>query len=141
MGYEHDFHDWAQEQADALRRRDTNALDYDNLAEEIESLGRSDRTEIRSRLEILLIHLLKWRYDPDGRCPSWRASIHEARHRIALIIEDSPSLRSFPGEALAKAWRYAARNRALWPLGMRDHDFPEACPWVIEEVLGEDFLP
>ena len=60
MKYDTDLYQWTIEQADALRRRAVNELDYDNLAEEIEGVGRSERREIRSRLEILLIHLLKW---------------------------------------------------------------------------------
>src|SRR5271155_3459714 len=91
MKYDEDLYQWTIEQGRALRDRATNALDYDNLAEEIESLGRSDKREIESRLENLLVHLVKWRYQPEWRSPSWEASIDEARRRIERVIKDSPS--------------------------------------------------
>src|ERR1700748_2433978 len=92
MKYDTDLYQWTIEQADALRRRAVNELDYDNLAEEIESVGRSERREIRSRLEILLIHLLKWRYQPEKQSDSWRASVSEARQRIEDVLCDNASL-------------------------------------------------
>ena len=146
VDYEADFHAWTQRQADALRRRaagelvNETELDWGNLAEEIESAGRSEKHEIRSRLEILLIHLLKWRHDPDFRSNSWRASIHEARRRIELILIDSPSLRAFPAQALDGAYRLALLNKEVRGLSFAS-DLPAACPWAVEDVLDEDFLP
>jgi hypothetical protein len=137
--YEADLALWAKEQADALRRRANNELDFDHLAEEIESLGSSERREIRSRLTVLLSHLLKWRYQPNHQSNSWRASIDEARGRIALILEDSPSLKAYPGEALAKAYRSALNDRDINYLDSRD--VPQDCPWEIEQVMDPDFLP
>jgi hypothetical protein len=139
MNYDADFYAWTKAQADALRRRAANEVDWDNLAEEIESVGRSDRREIRSRLEILLIHLLKWRYQPDHQCPSWQASIYEARRRIEGVVEESPSLRAYPAEALAGAWKSAIRAEAIFGIG--PVRLPDACPWTIDEVLSIEFLP
>jgi len=139
MRYDEDLYQWTIDQGRALRDRATNALDYDNLAEEIESLGRSDKREIESRLENLLVHLLKWRYQPEWRSPSWEASIDEARRRIARVIKDSPSLRSHPGEVLSEAYRYAIHNKAVRALELSR--LPEACPWSIDDVLSEAFLP
>ena len=112
MKYDTDFYQWTIEQADALRRRAVNELDYDNLAEEIESVGRSERREIRSRLEIFIIHLLKWRYQPQKQSDSRRAAVAEARQRIEDVLADNPSLRSFPAEALASAYRLAILDKA-----------------------------
>jgi Domain of unknown function DUF29 len=137
MKYDEDLYQWTIEQG--RRDRATNALDYDNLAEEIESLGRSDKREIESRLENLIVRLLKWRYQPEWRSPSWEASIDEARRRIERVIEDSPSLRSYPGEVLSRAYRYASRNKAILALELLD--LPEDCPWAIGDVLSEEFLP
>jgi hypothetical protein len=137
--YDHDLYAWSKEQADALRRRATNEIDFENLAQEIEGVGSSERKEIRSRLRVLLIHLLKWRYQPDHQCPSWSASIDEARNRIALTLEDSPSLAAFPGEALAAAYRSALNDRAINHLDT--HHLPATCPWDIAQVLDPDFLP
>ena len=137
--YEADLALWAKEQAELLRRRDGNAIDWDHLAEEIEGVGSSERREIRSRLAVLLTHLIKWRHQPDHRSNSWQASIDEARSRIARILEDSPSLASFPGEALADAYRSALNDRAINYLDSRD--VPKECPWSIEEILNPEFWP
>ena len=139
MKYDEDLYQWTIEQGRALRDRETNALDYDNLAEEIESVGRSDKREIESRLENLLVHLLKWRCQPEWRSPSWEASIDEARRRIERILKDSPSLRPYPGEVLEEAYGYAIRNKAIRVLELLR--LPEACPWRIEDVLNEEFFP
>jgi hypothetical protein len=138
MTYQSDLYEWTKERADALRRRGSNALDWDHLAEEIESLGTSQRSEIRSRLKVLLIHLLKWRHQPELQCGSSRGSIREARNQIDDLLEDSPSLRAYPAECLAKAYA-RARAKALDETGLLR--LPEACPWTIEDVLAEDFLP
>jgi len=138
MGYASDLFDWTREQADALRRRAANELDWDNLAEEIESLGTSNLDQIESRLENLLLHLLKWKYQPEGRCGSWRGSIFEARHRLARLIKKNPSLRGYPGEYLPEAYPVACR-RALVETGLLR--LPEACPWTIDEILADDFPP
>jgi Domain of unknown function DUF29 len=139
MNYDADFYAWTKQQADALRRRAANEVDWDNLAEEIESVGRSERREIRSRLKILLIHLVKWRYQPDKQCPSWRASIGGARREIEDIIADNPSLRAHPAEALAGAWSRAIVDEAIYEIG--PVRLPDACPWTIEEILSIEFLP
>jgi hypothetical protein len=137
--YEADLYAWTKAQADALRRRAANEIDWENLAEEIESVGNSDRRAIESRLKILLIHLLKWRYQPEHRSDSWRSSIDEARYRIARIIDDSPSLNTYPGEAMADAYRMAIINKTIRRLEL--YHLPQECPWTIEQVLDPDFLP
>ena len=139
MKYDDDLYQWTIEQADALRRRAINELDFDNLAEEIESVGRSERREIRSRLEVLLIHLLKWHYQPERQSDSWRAPVLEARRRIEDVLADNPSLRSFPADALASAYRLATLDKAIRRLDLPH--LPEACPWAIEDVLRDDFWP
>ena len=144
VDYETDLYAWTRRQADALRRRaagelvNETELDWENLAEEIESVGRSEKHEIRSRLVILLAHLLKWAYQSSERSNSWRASIRDARAEIEEILEDSPSLRPLPAEKLAKAYA-RARAKALDETGLLD--LPAECPWTIDDVLAEDFLP
>ena len=138
MSYESDLYEWTKEQADALRRRAANALDWDNLAEEIEALGGSNVDRIESRLENLILHLLKWKYQPELQCGSWRGSIFEARHRIERLIKKNPSLNPYPGQYLPEAYP-VARRRALAETGLLR--LPEACPWTIEEILDGDFLP
>ena len=136
--YDVDVNEWTKEQADALRRRAPNELDWDNLAEEIKSLGSSNRRQIKSRLEILIIHLLKWKYQPEWQCGSWRGSILEARDRLEDLLEESPSLRPLPAEYLSKAYA-RARRKALAETGL--YRLPETCPWTIDKVLDTDFLP
>ena len=136
--YENDFALWSDRQADALRRRAWNELDWENVAEEIESLGRSDRREIRSRLKVICEHLLKWQFQPDKRSTSWRTSIHNSRDKIADLIAESPSLANYPAGQLAGAY-VPARRDAAEETGIAD--LPETCPWTIEQVLDPDFWP
>jgi Domain of unknown function DUF29 len=82
MSYESDLYEWTKKQADALRRRASNALDWDNLAEEIESLGTSQRSEIRARLRVLLVHLLKWKYNTNRNFSAEVGVAQFGRHEI-----------------------------------------------------------
>ena len=91
--YEDDYYAWTIEQAQLLRAGALSAIDAANIAEEIESMGRSDRRELQSRLVVLTMHLLKWRFQPSARSSSWSGTIREQRLQIELIFEDSPSLR------------------------------------------------
>ena len=136
--YAADFYDWTRAQSAALRRRDVNDLDYDNLAEEVEALGRRERREIRAHLEVLLIRLLRWKYQPDLRCGRWRGSIAEARHQIELVIEDSPSLASWPAEVIGNAYQHAA---ARVKRETRMEALPAEVPWTAAEVLKAEWLP
>jgi hypothetical protein len=141
--YETDFYQWTQTQAAALRQKDVAALDLDNLAEEIESLGRSDRRAITHQLERLLLHLLKWIYQPQERARrgrSWRGSVRQARQAIAELIEESPSLHDLPAERLPRAYA-RARGQAMDQTGLPLATFPEACPWTPEQALDEAFWP
>jgi uncharacterized protein DUF29 len=136
--YDSDFLEWAETQAALLRSRSANKLDWDNLAEEIESLAKRDRREVRNSLAVICQHLLKWEFQPDRRGGSWRGSIKEARSEIGDLIEESPTLASYPATRLA--WAYArGRERAGDETGMLD--LPVDCPWTIEQVLDRDFWP
>jgi hypothetical protein len=141
--YETDFYTWTQTQAAALRAKDWAALDIENVAEEIESLGRSDRRAITHQLERLLLHLLKWVYQPQERARrgrSWGGSIRQARQAIADLIEESPSLRDLPAERLARAYT-RARLQAMEQTGLPLATFPERCPWLPDQLQDEDFFP
>src|SRR5437868_10367309 len=93
--YEADFYEWTQQQARLLRERRWDDLDLDNLVDEVESVGRSDKRQIESRLEVLLTHLLKWKIQPGGRDKSRIGTIFEQRRRLIGLVEESPSLREF----------------------------------------------
>jgi hypothetical protein len=138
--YERDFYAWTAEQARELRRLKPERIDWENLAEEVESLGRSDKRAIGSDLKIVLEHLIKWKFQPEKRSDSWSDSIEEHRDRIARIIEDSPSLASTPGEILAREY-LKARRKALRDTNLPQRRIPASCPFKIEDVLDPDFLP
>jgi hypothetical protein len=138
--YDTDFYAWTQAQAKILRGGDWNLLDPTHLAEEIESLGIADEHAITRQLQRLLLHLLKWRYQPTHRTPSWRRTIRQARDTIADRLDRSPSLRDYPAQRLPLVYRRARRD-ATDETGLPLTTFPEACPWSIAQVLAEDFWP
>ncbi len=110
--YDTDFHAWTREQATALRAKDVAALDVDHLAEEIADLGQSIENAIESHLERLLLHLLKYRYDPAQLLRrDWRLTIRHARDN--------------------------ALDATRLPLAT----FPEVCPWPVEQVLDAAYWP
>jgi hypothetical protein len=137
--YDTDFYQWTQAQAALLRER-VRDLDWDNLAEEIESVGRSDKRTITTQLIRLLAHLLKWQYEPSHRGHSWQDSITDARRMIALTIEDSPSLHLHPDTRLVFAYRHA-RHEAHRETGLPLDTFPDTCLWDVNQVLDDDFWP
>jgi hypothetical protein len=139
-GYEDDFALWSAEQGALLRAGRFDRLDRENLAEEIESLGRSQKHEIDSRLGILLLHLLKWERQPEHRSRSWQSSIQEQRRRIARLIKDSPSLQSYPAEVFEEEYPLA-REKASIESGVFLELFPLECPYSIENILDPGFFP
>ena len=134
--YETDFALWSERQADALRRRAANEIDWDNVAEEIESLSRSDKREIRNRLEVLLQHLLKWARQPEQRSSGWRGTIVEQRRRLWQLVKESPSLQSYPGAKLSEAYDGGREDTQI---EMEFTDLPLVCLWTIEQVMDHVF--
>jgi hypothetical protein len=138
--YDRDFFAWSESQACLLQARSSAGLDWDNLAEEIRTLGRSERSEIRSRLLVALHHMLKWQYQPSKRKAGWAASLLEARDQLNQRLAESPSLRSYPGTVLDKQYE-VARLRAADEIELPLETFPERCPYTVAQVLDESFLP
>ena len=135
--YEQDFVLWLEHQAALLRAGRLEEVDAARIAEELEDMARSDRRELRSRIETLLLHLLKWDHQPRRRSRSWRASIVEQRIRIADLLEDSPSLRQGLSAILPRAYR-AAVQRAVAETGLAPEAFPRALPYDQEAVLRQE---
>jgi Domain of unknown function DUF29 len=135
-----DFSSWIDQTVQLLRERRWHEIDVPNLIEEVEDLGKSERRSIASQLTRLLLHLLKWQYQPQRRSDSWLDSITDARTQIELAIEDSPSLRSFPAEQLEESYQ-RARRQAAKQTNMEISVFPDVYPYSIELVLAEDWLP
>jgi hypothetical protein len=138
--YDEDFYAWTQEQATLLRSGQFSQVDIDNVAEELESMGRSDKREIDSRLEVLLMHLLKWQVQVRLRSPGWSGTIREQRRRIEKLLRESPSLRPVFGQLLPEAYT-EAREKAAQETGLPETTFPADCPFTPEQILAADFLP
>jgi ribosomal protein L29 len=138
--YDLDFHAWTKEQAEALRRRSGNEIDWDNLAEEVESLGKTQVSELTSRLTVLLTHLLKWLYQPERRGSSWAATIKEQRKRIARHLRQNPSLQAIEMEEFVEAYD-TARIRAAGETDLPEESFPEQAPFTLQEAKAADFWP
>jgi hypothetical protein len=138
--YEQDFQLWLEQTIDLLKAKDFDGIDLEHLVDELESMSRRDKREILSRLDVILMHLLKWRYQPGNRCPSWESSIQNNRKEVGRIIEDSPSLREYPLSALGKAY-LSARKDAARETQLPLEIFPLDCPFVAQEILNEEFWP
>jgi len=111
--YGSDFYAWANEQAALLRAGRLGHADIEHIAQEIESMGRTEKRELISRLRVLILHLLKWKFQPTGRGSSWRASIRVQRLDLAEHLNDNPSLKAMLDDVTAQAYRYARRKAAI----------------------------
>ena len=136
--YEQDFYAWVLQQVVLLKARQFDALDLDNLIEEVESIARQERHLLWHRLRTLLTHLVAWWGEIPARCIQWEGLIATQRHEIQDILDDSPSLAPIALEELAKAWEIVrAQSAEQW----FNAAFPVACPWTLMQVLDEDFWP
>ena len=137
--YETDFYLWTQQQAALLRQGALSALDIENLAEEVEDMGKSNRLALESYLSNVLMHLLKWQYQPERRGTSWRLSIENGRYQISDLLDESPSLTAQMDALTTKEYR-RARKVASLETGLPLTLFPEQCPFTLEQITG-DFWP
>jgi hypothetical protein len=138
--YETDFYAWTQEQINLLKAHQWEQLDTANLIEEIETLGRKERQELRNRLGVLLGHLLKWQFQFEKRSNSWLGTIREQRIQIKLLLEDSPSLKSYLTEIFFSAYELGLAL-AIRETQLGEQIFPENCPYTVEQTMNSDFLP
>jgi len=138
--YERDFYAWANEQAALLRAGRLDAADIENIAEEIESMGRSEKRELVNRLAVLLLHLLKWHYQPGFRSRSWTLTIKEQRRRLARHLRDNPSLRSMLDEAITDAYGDALIE-AERETGRLEETFPPDSPFTFDQIMDDTFWP
>jgi len=138
--YERDFYAWTQEQAELIKIKAFDKLDTVNLFEEVESMGKHEKREINSRLEVLLMHLLKWKYQPDMQSKSWKRTIMEQRFSIQDILDDNPSLKPQLIEFLTKAYNHDTLL-AHEETGVYLKNFPKSCEWTIQQILDDEFFP
>ena len=137
--YDRDFYLWIQATAQQLKEGKFNEIDIPNLVEEIESMGRSEKRELKSRLIVLLMHLLKWQYQPEKRSESWRSTISEQRICIEGLLEDSPSLQPLISEVFDDCYQ-KARLKASEETGIKLNFFPKESPFTLEETLQASFF-
>ncbi|GCL38662.1 MULTISPECIES: DUF29 domain-containing protein [Sphaerospermopsis] len=133
--YEQDFYLWIETTAQHLRKGDFTEVDLGNLIEEIESMGRSEKRELKSRLIVLLMHLLKWHYQPEKRSASWQSTITEQRICLEELLEDSPSLQPLFTELFADCYN-KARLKASQETGIKLNFFPQESPFSLDEVMN-----
>jgi len=136
--YERDFYSWSIEQARHLRDGRFHALDRENLAEEIESLGREQFNKLVSALRVLMLHMLKWDHQPARRSRSWVLSIKQQRFEINNVLDDNPGLKPRVAEAIARAYR-GARIDADKETGLDEAEFPETCPYSFDDIVSRAF--
>ena len=136
--YERDFYSWLMEQARHVRAGRWDALDRDNLAEEIESLGREQFNKLESAFRVLLIHFLKWDMQPSKRWRSWVLSIEAQRLELEDVLADNPGLKPRIGEAITRAYR-KARVEAAKETGLDKATFPETCSYSLDDIVSRTF--
>jgi hypothetical protein len=134
--YETDFLLWVEQQSAALKDRRWQDLDVPNILEELDGLASSRRHELRSRMRVLLQHLLKLKYQPAKATGSWKATVRDQRAEIALLLEESPSLRRLMAQAVANEYPIARENAAD-ETSIVLEKFPSECPLTLEEILRD----
>ena len=140
--YEQDFVGWLNTQAELLKTGKVNELDIKNLVEEIEAMGRSEKRELESRMIVLVMHLLKWTFQPNYQSRSWANTINEQRRRIGRVIKDSPSLKNSLNDTewFNDIWQ-SALYQAVSETGLDIKIFPEQPIWTTQQILVDDFFP
>jgi len=139
-GYEEDFVEWLQHQIGLMRERRFAEIDLDNLLEELDGTVSRERRELRSRIEVIIMHLLKCQYQPQRKSDSWLSSLRTQRRELELLLEDSPSLKryleQFATDGYDRARRHAAEETRL-----DRHTFPPSLPYTAQQLLDPDFVP
>ena len=138
--YETDYLQWIETTVEKLHSRDYANMDWDNLIEEIEDMGRNERRSLESNLIVVLLHLLKWQYQPERRSGSWEGSIIEHRRRIRKALKESPSLQPYLESIFAEAYVEAVKQ-AKAETGLPLEAFPLQCPYELTAVVDDEFLP
>ena len=138
--YEADFYGWALQQALLLRERRFDLLDLENLAEEVEDLARRHADALQGRFEVLVQHLLKWKFQPSERSHGWAGTIRRERGKIARLLEKNPGLKPRRFELFAEAFD-GARAGAAIESDLPFEDFPEVCPYTLDQAMDPAFWP
>jgi hypothetical protein len=138
--YEEDFYGWSMATAALLKERKLTELDFENLIEEIESMGRSEKHQLANRLGVLMAHLLKWQYLPKLRGRSWQGTISGQRIEVQELIKDNPSLSTKVPESMKRGYKRALTIiEKETPLNLTL--LPQECPYTIEQCLDDAYYP
>lgn len=140
LSYEKDFYAWAMHNAELIKEGRLTEADAEHIAEELESMGRSDKRELMSRFAILLAHLLKWQFQPERRGNSWKYTIEEQRLEIIDLLDESPSLKSELEKKVGMAYQKALLM-AIKETGLSKNVFPVDCPFSLEQAIKREYLP
>lgn len=138
--YEVDYLQWIETTVEKLRNQDYSNVDWENLLEEIEDMGKSERRSLESNLIIVILHLLKWQFQPENRSGSWEGSIVEHRRRVKKAIKESPSLKPYLESIFAESYTEAVKQ-AKAETGLPLETFPQECPYSLPNVIDDEFLP
>lgn len=140
IAYNEDIVAWANEQAALIRAGQFTLLDVDNIAEEILDVGKSERRELENRMSLLLAHLLKWKFQPKKRSKSWELTLRNQRRSLIKRLKKTPSLKSDANDPL---WLNDVLEEAVAQAALETGltDFPDICPWTVEEILTDGWLP
>jgi hypothetical protein len=138
--YDEDFFEWTRRSAELLRAGRFEQADIEHIAEEIEDMGKRDLRELNSRMQVLLIHLLKCRLQPEMKSRSWEQTISEQRRELGLVLRDSPSLRARIQPNLPQNYRKAVQFGAI-ETHLLESQFPAECPFTVDQILNPEFLP
>jgi hypothetical protein len=138
--YETDFYSWTQEQANLLKLGRLMELDVQNLIEEVEDMGANKRSALKSRLTVLMAHLLKWQFQPERKSRSWQLTINEQRLEIEYLLEENPGLKHELPDLMVKAYRIA-KLQAEKQTKLDGSVFPKDNPWRFKQMIDADFFP
>jgi hypothetical protein len=138
--YSQDYVAWVEQTVAQLKAQDFGQVDWENLIEEVADMSRRERRRLESNLIVILLHLLKWQYQPHQRSGSWKSSLREHRRRVNRDLTDSPSLKPYLLDIWEGCYR-EARNQAADETGLAVDGFCEVCPYTVQQVLDADFLP
>ena len=140
LHYEEDFYSWLCKNVELLRQGRLSEIDIENIAEELDGMSKSQQRELISRLKVLLVHLLKWQFQPDHRSGSWKGSIVEQRQQIKKLFKISPSLKRYIDDNISESYTDAVEYASI-ETGIPESDFPQTCPYSFEQILDKIFYP
>ena len=138
--YEEDLVAWTEKTAQLLRERRFDEIDIENLAEEVQAMAGRDRRELESRLAVILLHLLKWKYQPNQRSGSWHSTMRTQRRELRQLLRQSPTLKREVAAAVKEAYP-DAMDDAAEETGLKVKTFPSDCPFSSEQILDRTYLP